>query len=61
MTLIEVKYTMKNYKVTFSYEIEVEAEDDDLAEDKAYERFSEYLCYKVIRANEFDVDIEGIE
>ena len=52
---------MKNYKVTFSYEIEVEAEDDEQAEDKAYERFSEYLCYKVIRANEFDVDIEGIE
>ena len=37
---------MKNYKVIFSYEIEVEAEDDSQAEDKAYERFSEYLCYK---------------
>lgn len=52
---------MKNYKVTFSYEIEVEAEGDGQAEDKAYERFSGGLCYKVIRANEFDVDTQEIK
>ena len=52
---------MKNYKVIFSYEIEVEAEDDSQAEDKAYERFSGSLCYKVIRANDFDVDTEEIK
>ena len=61
MAFVGVKYAMKNYKVTFSYEIEVEAEDDEQAEDKAYERFSEYLCYKVIRANDFDVDTEEIK
>ena len=61
MAFVGVKYAMKNYKVTFSYEIEVEAEDDDQAEDKAYERFSRGLCYKVIRANEFDVDIQEIK
>ena len=52
---------MKNYKVTFSYEIEVEAEDEGQAEEIAYDQFSEGVCYNDIRTNEFDVDTEEID
>jgi len=44
---------MKTFKVTFSYEEEVEAETVEEAKEKAYELFSDGLCYSDIRANEF--------
>lgn len=52
---------MKTYKVTYSYEIEVDAEDEDQAEEMAYEQFSDGLCYNDIRSNEFDVNTEEID
>lgn len=52
---------MKNYKVTFSYEIEVEAEDEGQAEEIAYDQFSKGVCYNDIRTNEFSVDTEEVE
>lgn len=61
MNSIGVKYIMKNYKVTFSYEIEVEAEDEGQAEEIAYEQFSEGVCYNDIRTNEFSVDTEEVD
>jgi hypothetical protein len=46
---------MKTFKVTFSYNVKVEAETAEEAEEKAYESFSDGLCYNDIRANEFNV------
>lgn len=45
---------MKTFKVTFSYDVEVEAETADEAAYEAYEVFSDGLCYNDIRSNEFD-------
>lgn len=41
------------FKVTFSYDVEVEAETKEEAAEKAYEDFSDGLCYNDIRSNEF--------
>ena len=52
---------MKKYTVTFSYDIDVEAENEEEAREIAYEQFSEGVCYNDIRTNEFSVDAEEVE